>query len=157
MNDSKLISIQAGRARSFDNSRNGQQWQSAIIKEPINGPVSVGTMGVDGDEQVDRENHGGIDKALLAYSADHFEFWRNEYAEEGQSSPSIAGAFGENLTIASQAESDVCVGDFWRVGNCLLQVSQPRQPCWKLSRRWALTDLAARVQKSLATPVGISA
>lgn len=149
MIDATVLSVQAGRSRTFeDPEKKEAQWCSAIIKQPVECPVALSELGVAGDEQVDRFNHGGIDKAVLAYSGDHFEFWDREYPEAPLGSPSIPGAFGENLTIGSQTEFDVCVGDRWQVGSCVLQISQPRQPCWKLSRRWGLTDLANRVQKS---------
>ena len=147
MSSPQLQSVQAGHKQDFHDSESDRQWQSAIVKEPVEGLVKVHSLGIDGDEQVDRVNHGGIDKAVLAYSADHFEAWAEQYAD-ADASPSIGGAFGENLSIKSQVESEVCVGDIFQIGTCKLQISQPRQPCWKLSRRWGLEDLSIRVQET---------
>src|SRR5262245_26402280 len=97
-----------------------------------------------GDGQADLVNHGGPDKAVLAYSADHYPAWRAELCLAEMT----FGAFGENLTLANLTEADVCIGDVWRVGEVLLAVSQPRQPCWKLARRWKVKDLPARVVES---------
>lgn len=154
--DLKVLAVNVGRAQTFqaepesdhEASRGpGRPWESAIIKRPINGSVMVRQMGVDGDDQVDRDNHGGIDKAVLAYSNENYAVWQNEF-------PSVewlAGSFGENLTLGGLLEGDVCIGDVHRCGDCMLQVSQPRQPCWKLSKRWKLSKLAVRVQQTRRT------
>ncbi|HMB06221.1 MAG TPA: MOSC domain-containing protein [Isosphaeraceae bacterium] len=140
-----LRSIQVGLPRDLgrDDAEglSGPSWTSGIVKEPVAGPVPVGRTGVQGDGQADRVNHGGPDKAVCAYSADHYDAWRRELDR-----PSLAfGAFGENFTIEGLTEGDVCLGDVWRVGAVEVQVSQPRQPCWKLARRWRIEDLARRV------------
>ena len=79
--------------------------------------------------------------SVLAYSADHYPAWRTEL-----DIPDLPfGGFGENLTVAGLTEADVCVGDVWKLGEVVLAVSQPRQPCWKTARRWSRKDLPARV------------
>ncbi|HEX8309744.1 MAG TPA: MOSC domain-containing protein [Chthoniobacteraceae bacterium] len=88
-------------------------------------------------------NHGGLDKAACAYPEDHREFWEMELGF-----PMPHGAFGENFTTRGAIETGVCVGDIYRCGTAVLQVSQPRQPCWKLARRWRVKDLAARVERT---------
>jgi MOSC domain-containing protein YiiM len=103
--------------------------------------VYVGQTGLAGDGQADLENHGGIDKAALAYSAEHYPKWR----EELQIADMPYGGFGENLTIAGLDETGVCIGDMWQCGSVVFEVSQPRQPCWKTSRRWRIDDLSRRV------------
>lgn len=113
-------------------------------KEPVAGPVAVRFTNLDGDGQADLANHGGADKAVLAYAAAHYPDWRAELGVADLPH----GGFGENLTVAGWVEADVCVGDVWRVGTAVLAVSQPRQPCWKLARRWRLKDLPARVVES---------
>ena len=101
----------------------------------------VGTTNIAGDGQADLKNHGGIDKAVLAYSADHYPKWRNELGM-----PDMPyGAFGENLTIAGWSEESVCIGDILRIGTATFEVSQPRQPCWKLARRWRMHELTGLV------------
>ena len=107
----------------------------------MTGNVRVGEMGLAGDEQADRQNHGGLDKAVLAYSAEHYAYWRPHL-----NLPDMPhGGFGENLTVASLDETAVCVGDRWRAAEVLFEFSQPRQPCWKMGRRWQILDLPKQV------------
>jgi len=116
-------------------------WKTGFFKEPVAGPVAFTSAGADGDEQADRVNHGGPDKAVLADSADHYLGWRTELEI-----PELPfGAFAENLTIAGLTEAEVCIGDRWRAGEVLFEVSQPRQPCCKLARRWRVKSLPALV------------
>ncbi len=144
-----VSSIQVGLPRQF--SSNGPAegaddglWTSGIVKQTVDGPVMVRTTNIDGDGQADLTHHGGVDKAVLAYASEHFSFWRSEF-------PNVMwenGSFGENLSLSGLVEADVCIGDVFTLGDCVLQVSQPRQPCWKLSRRWNLPKLAVRVQQT---------
>lgn len=143
----KLLSIQVGCIQSYVD-HTGKSWESAIDKKAVAGAIQVRRENLQGDEQSDRVHHGGVDKAVLAYSADHFLSWAEGFAGAEKAWTPTAGAFGENLTVTGQTEADVCIGDLYRVGSCQLQVSQPRQPCWKLARRWKLPKLAVRVQKS---------
>ena len=103
--------------------------------------MNVGRLNFEVDGQADLVHHGGLDKAVLAYSADHYKSWQNEL-EIGDMA---YGGFGENLTIQGLTENDVCIGDLWRANDVLFQVSQPRRPCWKLGRRWQRSDLLKRV------------
>jgi len=111
-------------------------WTTAIAKEPVDGPVAVGPLGVAGDAQADTKNHGGSDKALLAYAATHYPAWRDEHDLDLQ-----VGTFGENLSIVGQDEDEVCIGDTYRAGELVVQVTQPREPCWKLAKRWDIPEL----------------
>jgi len=140
-----IHSIQVGRSRTFaaENSK-AKPWQSAISKSKVHGPIGVRKTNLEGDQQVDLVHHGGPDKAVLAYSRHHYDLWQQEFPEKHFA----GGAFGENLTIEGLRETDVCVGDIYQAGSCLLQISQPRQPCWKLSRKWNLPQLAVLVQKT---------
>src|SRR6266478_1909237 len=127
-----IVSIQVGQPTTYEyeGARDGKsrQWTTAFFKSPVAGSVHVGPMGLTGDQQADRENHGGLDKAILAYSTDHYAFWRPHL-----NLPEMPyGGFGENLTIAGLDETAVCIGDLWRAGQVLFEVSQPRQPCWKM-------------------------
>jgi MOSC domain-containing protein YiiM len=119
-------------------------WTSGFDKRPVVGPVRLGVTNLSGDGQADLVHHGGPDKAILAYSADHYDGWRHEL----KMTDLAFGAFGENFTIARLTEANVCLGDIWQVGNAVLQISQPRQPCWKLARRWRIKTLALQVQES---------
>lgn len=119
-----------------------RQWTSGIFKEQVTGRRWLGQTQIDGDGQADLKYHGGPDKAVLAYAADHYPIWREELAI----GDIPYGGFGENFTVDGLREENVCIGDTYAIGEALVQVSQPRQPCWKLARRWRISDLAARVQ-----------
>jgi len=140
-----IDSIQVGQPTDYlhEGYADGKQrsWTTAFFKTPVAGSVHVGRLGISGDRQADLQNHGGVDKAVLAYSADHYAYWRQHLAL-----PEMPpGGFGENLSIAGLDEAGVSIGDRWQAGTVLFEVTQPRQPCWKMSRRWQLPDLAAQV------------
>ena len=139
-------SIQVGRPQHFASEGDPfKPWSSAIIKESVSGTVWLSATSLDGDSQADLVHHGGADKAVLAYSAEHYPDWR-----QSMNIPLLPfGAFGENFTVNRLTEADVCIGDTWQVGGeAVVQVSQPRQPCWKLSRRWRIKSLALDVQQT---------
>lgn len=106
---------------------------TGIFKEPVDGPVAVTIEGLAGDRQGDRRYHGGSEKALHHYPAEH-------YARLAQRFPGRAdilqpGVLGENLSTHGWTEESVCIGDLFRVGSALVQLGQPRQPCWKINHR----------------------
>ncbi|MEX2173230.1 MAG: MOSC domain-containing protein [Pirellulaceae bacterium] len=140
-----ILSINVGRVAVHTDDRaadgNDRRWTTAFFKTPVAGPVAAGSLGLAGDQQANQIHHGGLDKAALAYSVDHYPFWQ---AHLGIPDMPLGG-FGENLLIAGVDENSVCIGDVWRAGDAKLQVSQPRQPCWKMSRRWRIQDLAQQV------------
>ena len=121
-----------------------EPWTTAIFKRRVDGAVSVGPLGLAGDSQADTRVHGGRDKAICVYPAVHYPAWQRELGREDFAD----GAFGENLTVTGLSEPTVCIGDVYVIGTgveaVLAQVSQPRQPCWKLARKWQLKDLTAR-------------
>ena len=119
---------------------------SAIAKRPLDGAVRVEREGIRGDEQADRVNHGGPERALLHYCLDHYTWWREQCPE--QADRFRPPGFGENLSSSGMDETSVYIGDIYRIGACRLQVAQPRTPCWKLNVRLAVPDLARRVQDS---------
>jgi MOSC domain-containing protein YiiM len=141
----RIVSIQIGLPRTYGRTDatdpHDKLWTTAFLKQPVAGPMQLQRTHIDGDACADRENHGGSDKAVLAYSADHYPFWTTELSLAEMP----CGGFGENLTIAGSDEWQVCIGDTWQAGDVLFEVSQPRQPCWKLARRWRTADLAQRV------------
>jgi MOSC domain-containing protein YiiM len=137
-----VASVQIGTPSRYDDD-GGAPFDSAIGKQPVSGRVQLTALGLDGDVQVDKVHHGGPDKALCVYPAHHLPVW-----SERLSTPMPAGAFGENLTVAGQDETDVCVGDVFAIGDVRVEVSQPRQPCFKLARRWGQGQLALWVQQS---------
>ncbi|MFA5082320.1 MAG: MOSC domain-containing protein [Hydrogenophilaceae bacterium] len=138
-----LLSLRTGRVAAF-----GPQGEpSAIAKLPVAGRVAVGLFGLAGDNQADRVHHGGVDKALHHYPFDHYGAWLMELPERANLLHS-PGAFGENLATLGMTEADVCLGDLFRLGSALIQVSQGRQPCWKLNQRFGVTDMVTRVLTS---------
>ncbi|GAA4759688.1 MOSC domain-containing protein [Citricoccus nitrophenolicus] len=118
----------------------GAEVRTGAFKEPVEGPVALGATGLAGDGQGDTEHHGGPDKAVMCYARGHYAAWR----ADGIDLPE--GALFENLTVEGLTEADTCLADVWQVGDAVLQVSQSRRPCWKLSSRWGIPDLARRVQ-----------
>jgi MOSC domain-containing protein YiiM len=144
----RLVSIQVGLPRAY--GREGavepmdRPWQTGFFKQPADGPRWLGKTNLDGDGQADLKNHGGEDKAVLAYALSHYPAWRDELRRADLPH----GAFGENFTVDGLSEGVVCVGDVYQVGDAVVQVSQPRQPCWKLAWRWRMKDLTARVERT---------
>ncbi|ODT66795.1 MAG: hypothetical protein ABS75_24690 [Pelagibacterium sp. SCN 63-23] len=119
---------------------------SGIAKRPLDGRVRLGPEGLEGDAQGDRKHHGGPEKALHHYARDHYCFWREAVGPSAVLS--APGAFGENLSTRGLTEAEVAIGDTFRLGEALIQVSQGRQPCWKLNARFAVEDMALRVQRT---------
>jgi len=115
---------------------------SAAVKEPVTGAVAVGTLGLAGDEHGDTVNHGGPDKAALVFARHRYDDWR----AAGLNLPE--GGFLENLTLDVPGTDDDCVvlGETWRIGDVVVQVSQPRSPCYKLAKRWGIDDLVPRAR-----------
>lgn len=140
-----IVSVSVSRVRSLGTpgaaDAMDRPWTTGFFKEPVLGSVALHRLGLTGDEQADRVNHGGPDKAVLAYSADHYDAWKHEL-----NLPELPfGAFGENLSVAGSTEATVCIGDRWRSLHAEFEVTQPRQPCWKLARRWRIKTLPAMV------------
>lgn len=137
-----LLSIQVGRPVSREHPDG--QWLSSIYKHTVDGPVRLDLLNLEGDEQADLNVHGGPDKAVCVYSADHFAYWQEALGRRDLG----AGAFGENFTVNGLDETTVCLGDVFAVGTVLVEVSQPRGPCWKLGRKWDRLDLPKLVLKA---------
>lgn len=138
----RIVSLQTGLPRLMD--PHGQPWTTATYKNAVLGRVALTAEGLAFDGHADLEHHGGRDKAVLVYSDDHSERWRRELFPEGLE----AGAFGENFTVQGLTEATVCVGDIFDVGSARVEVSQPRQPCWKQARRYAIPDLVVRIVRT---------
>lgn len=112
---------------------------TGIFKKPIAGSVKVSQLNIAGDQQVDLINHGGAHKAVYGFSANHYDFWRAKL-----NNPAIAfGQFGENLTITDLDEAILCIGDQLQIGDCVLEISQPRVPCFKLGIAFSLNAMPA--------------
>lgn len=119
---------------------------SGIAKSVVPGPWTVTLLGIEGDAQGDLKHHGGVEKALHHYPRDHYANWQVQVGDL----PLLQkpGAFGENLSTLGWTEANICIGDIVRFGSVLLQISQGRQPCFKLNRRFGRDDMAALVQRT---------
>lgn len=139
----RLVGLRTGRVRALGEADAAdplrKPWRSAIFKEPVEGPVRLSRLGLEGDEVADARHHGGPDQAVLGYASEHYAAWRAEDLDAGP------GAFGENLLFEGLLDDEVCIGDTWQVGGATLQVSHPRQPCGTLARRFGRGDVVARV------------
>lgn len=125
-----VVAIQVGRIAPLGSDG----ISSAFVKSAVAGPVQVGPLGLDGDEQADLTVHGGVDKAVYFYPSEHYPRWAADVPQHA--GRLVAGAFGENITAQGIDESDIAIGDVLRIGTAELQVSQPRQPCFKLALRF---------------------
>jgi MOSC domain-containing protein YiiM len=123
-----LESVNVGAARTVE--AEGRSVLTAIWKSPVDGRVALGGVNLAGDDQADRTVHGGPDKAVYAYSREDYDWWASELSR-----PLEAGTFGENLTVAGLDLNEAVVGERWQVGSALLEVSEPRFPCFKLGIR----------------------
>ena len=143
----KLIGLQVGMPKKLGHADAtdpmDQEWESGFYKLPVDGVVFASDTGLAGDGQADLDNHGGVDKAINVYPQEHLSFWKEELNLDFR-----PGAFGENFTTQGLTEESVFIGDVFQIGALTVQVSQPREPCWKLARRWRVKNLAALVLKT---------
>lgn len=126
----QVVSVNVGLPREV--AWKGTTVQTGIFKEPADGPVTISRLNLSGDRQADLTVHGGAEKAVYAYPAEHYEYWRKRLPDV----PFPWGKFGENLTTKGLTEDALCVGDRLRVGSAVLMVTQPRMPCYKLALRF---------------------
>src|SRR5216683_8322272 len=141
----KLVSINVGLPREV--RWHGKTVLTSIFKAPVEGSVKVRRLNLEGDRQSDLNVHGGADKAVYVYPAEHYAFWRAELP--GVDLP--WGAFGENLTTQGLMEDGVHIGDRFRIGSAELVVTQPRMPCFKLGIRFGQADMVKRFSNSRRT------
>src|SRR5215470_8752585 len=113
-------------------------------KTPVAGAVAIRELNLAGDQQADLTVHGGSDKAVYAYPAEHYEYWRKQLSDVSL----LWGAFGENLTTEGRREDTLCIGDVLKVGSAVLQITQPRMPCYKLALRFNRDDMIKRFLES---------
>lgn len=144
----KLLSLQISAVQDIASQESGawwdKPWSTGFYKQPVLQSLWLGYEGLKGDQQADRRYHGGSEKAVCVYASEHYPYWRDKLGFTEMPN----GAFGENFTTSGLLESEVCIGDVHRIGEALVQVSQPRQPCWKLARRWQVKDLTAQVERT---------
>lgn len=128
MSEGKLISINVGGIREFE--YRGQPAFSAIWKTPVDGPVAARGVNLDGDDQADREAHGGPDKAVYAYALEDYRWWETQIDRRLE-----PGQFGENLTTEEIDVTGAIIGERWAIGSVVLEVAEPRVPCWRFAVR----------------------
>jgi MOSC domain-containing protein YiiM len=134
----KVLSVNVGLPREVVSK--GKSVTTAIFKDPIEGRVQIRTLNLDGDRQADLTVHGGVDKAVYAYPAEHYDYWRREL-------PDMElpwGMFGENLTVEGMFEDELNIGDRFQIGSAELMVKQPRLPCYKLAVKFRRDDIIKR-------------
>ena len=126
----KVVSVNLGEKKTINYK--GKIIETGIFKYPVDYPIFLGTEDVEKDAVIDRRYHGGIEKAVYAYSKNHYSYWQELY-------PNLDwqyGMFGENLTISDLDETEICVGDVFKLGEVILEVTKPREPCMKLGLRF---------------------
>jgi MOSC domain-containing protein YiiM len=141
----KIVSVNVGLPREI--FYEGRMIRTGIFKAPIEGRVRVGALNIDGDQQADLSVHGGPSKAIYAYPAEHYEYWRKELSND----PLPWGTFGENLTTQGLLERELNIGDRLCVGSVELIVTEPRLPCYKLGVKFERDDMVKRFLKSRRT------
>ena len=138
----KILSVNVGLPRKV--LFNGQIVTTAIFKDPVKGPIMLRKLNLDGDKQADLTVHGGMDKAVYSYPAEHYDYWRKQFPNMDL----IWGMFGENLTTEGLLEDAVNVGDQFQIGSAKLIATQPRMPCYKLGVRFGRMDVIRRFMVS---------
>jgi MOSC domain-containing protein YiiM len=131
----KIIATNIGNPTTFQ--WNGKEEKTGIFKYPVNGPLFLSKFDVTNDTICNRINHGGIDKACYLFSKEEYPFWKALY-------PDLQwdwGMFGENLTVTGLDDAQMRIGDIYKIGTVLVQVSQPREPCYKLGIRFGNQDI----------------
>src|SRR5689334_3539978 len=121
----KLLSVNVGRPREV--SWEGKTVRTAIWKDPVDGPQMVRRINIDGDDQADRQGHGGEHRAVFVYQIGSYHYWERELDRDDFT----YGQFGENFTVEGLADDEVCIGDRYRVGGALFEVTQPRVTCYR--------------------------
>ncbi len=137
----EILSIYVGQPDTYEFA--GKKVETAIVKQAVDKPVFLGRTNFDGDRQADLVHHGGADKAVCVYPAVHYAYW-----EEVLNKKLPQAAFGENVTVQGLTEKDVCIGDTFKLGEALVQISQPRQPCFKLAKKLNEKDMVLRVRET---------
>jgi len=135
----KVVSVSVGMPKIVQTPNEGFV-TTAIFKDRVDGPVSVGELNLDGDAQADLTVHGGWSKAVYGYPAEHYEFWRAQYPDKELEN----AQFGENLSTEGLVETELYIGDRLRIGTAELVVTEPRMPCYKLGIRFGQKDILRR-------------
>ena len=138
----KIISINVGLPQKI--MWDGKEIETSIFKYPVSESVTIEKFNIIGDKQSDLKAHGGENKAIYGYSANHYEFWKKELPEVDFP----FGIFGENLTVEDLDENEINIGDLFQLGTAQIMAVQPRFPCYKLSARFKRSDMVKRFLES---------
>lgn len=141
-----ISEVLTGKVSSYSNSQ--KIFQSAISKIAVNTSVMLTQFGLASDEQADSSHHGGYEKALHHYAFEHYAYWKKTLGSASQDVLVLPGAFGENISTTGMTEESIHFRDQLQLGSCIVEVSQSRQPCWKLNYRFSTPDMALRLQKT---------
>jgi MOSC domain-containing protein YiiM len=142
----KVVSLNVGLPRLL--SWGGDTFETGIFKYPVTGRVMLRTTNLDGDRQADLTVHGGPEKAAYAYPSEHYADWNDELPELHLDLARTWGAFGENFTTEGLLETNVSIGDRYRIGSAVVAVTTPRLPCFKLAAKFKREDIIARFVRS---------
>jgi MOSC domain-containing protein YiiM len=138
----KVLSVNVGLPRRV--LFNGQTVTTGIFKDPVNRPVMVRKLNLDGDRQADLTVHGGVDKAVYSYPKEHYYYWSNQFSNLDF----VWGMFGENFTTEGLMENNVNIGDHFQIGYAKLVATQPRMPCYKLGVKFGTMEIIRRFLSS---------
>ncbi|WP_121642132.1 MOSC domain-containing protein [Bacillus vallismortis] len=136
-----VLSLNLGKPQTLE--YDGRKIETGIMKQPAASAIMLYRENFEGDGQADLMNHGGPDKAVCVYPAEHYPFW-----EDFLLRPLPSAAFGENLTVMGLTEENVCIGDVFQLDEAVVQVSQPRQPCVKLAKKFGVKEMVLKVQQT---------
>ncbi|MFY0215737.1 MOSC domain-containing protein [Bacillus cereus] len=140
-NEYQLLSLNIGLPKEV--TYGGKVVHTGINKKQVKEPVYLSFVKFNGDGQADLIHHGGVDKAVCVYTGDHYPYWEKELNQD-----LVYGAFGENITVSGMSEEDVCIGDTFELGQAIVQVTQPRQPCFKLAKKYNIPKLPLYFQET---------
>ncbi|PGP40505.1 MOSC domain-containing protein [Bacillus thuringiensis] len=140
-NEYQLLSLNIGLPKEV--IYGGKVIHTGINKKQVKEPVYLSFVKFNGDGQADLVHHGGVDKAVCVYTGDHYPYWEKELNQD-----LVYGAFGENITVSGMREEDVCIGDMFELGEAIVQVTQPRQPCFKLAKKYNIPKLPLYFQET---------
>lgn len=140
-NEYQLLSLNIGLPKEV--TYGGKVIHTGINKKQVKEPRYLSFVKFNGDGQADLVHHGGVDKAVCVYTGDHYPYWEKELNQD-----LVYGAFGENITVSGMSEEDVCIGDTFELGQAIVQVTQPRQPCFKLAKKYNIPKLPLYFQET---------
>ncbi|MFE7375404.1 MOSC domain-containing protein [Bacillus cereus] len=140
-NEYQLLSLNIGLPNEA--TYGGKLIHTGINKKQVKEPVFLSFVKFNGDGQADLVHHGGVDKAVCVYTGDHYPYWEKELNQD-----LVYGAFGENITVSGMREENVCIGDTFELGEAIVQITQPRQPCFKLAKKYNIPKLPLYFQET---------